>query len=317
MAKKDPFDDDSTADDKTADRAAVESFKEKVAEKREAAAEGEIEVDVDRAEDELKDVPEPIERSRQQKRQDRYRAMQEERDAAQREREEMKTRLSQMEQMLHQQRQPPPQQPQKPETDPLDEKLQKTFAEQDMLYRDFNARQGQMSPQEVEAFNTRARALQREMMLTSAEIAMAKQGVKPVDEQQVRNQILREQLMREHGDVLGDPRKGDFCQGAWMQLRAKGRPDDWATIAEAADMTRREFGMRTKNAKPPSESYKRKLTGTARGAGPSEGGGQMVTMNAHQKAMADAAFKHIKNEKERYQRWAAGPGRRLAEKQSG
>jgi hypothetical protein len=37
-------------------------------------------------------------------------------------------------------------------------------------------------------------------------------------------------------------------------------------------------------------------------------------MNGHQKAMANALFKHIPNEQERYKRWAATAGKRLQDK---
>lgn len=318
MAKKDPFDDDEGGDDKAADRAAAESLKQKIEDKQEAAAgETELEIDVDKAEDELSELPASQRESRQQRKQNRYREMQEERDAAKREREQLSTRLAQMEQMLHAQRQPQgPPPPDKPS--PLAEQRARLYQEQEMLYRDFSARQAQMSPEEVNAFNKRARELQSEMMETSAQIAVEKQGIRPVNEQEVRNQILREQLMREHGDVLSDPRMQEFCQGAWLQLRAKGRADDWSTIAEAAEATRRAFGRQTKTQKAPSESYKRKLTGMARGSGSGDGGAPtVVSMNGHQKSMADAAYKHIKDPAERYKRWAAGPGRRLLDKQTG
>ncbi len=123
--------------------------------------------------------------------------------------------------------------------------------------------------------------------------------------------------MAEHGDVLGDDRKRMYCDGVWKQLRARGREDDWETMAEAADETRKAFGMRTKRAQMPSESYKSKLASVSRGAGPSGGGSRTVTMGTAEKKMANAMFAHMPNEAERYKHWAATAGRKLLSKKTG
>lgn len=316
------IDNDEDQDSRAADEAAVRSMKEKIAdggEEREPA-EDTTEIDVDEAEDELAAkgnlTPEQRE-SRNDRRRNRYREQQEARTAAERRAEEAERRNQQLMELLQRQQAPqqqPPQAPQKSEEDALQERWNSVAQEQDLLYA--RARQNQLTPQEQVEFGKKARELQMQMTVIGGEIALRRQGYqKPPDEAQLRATIQAERLHSEHSDVVGDERKRFYADGVWRQMIARGRPNNYETICEAMEQTRRDFGLPTKAKQFPSESYKRKLAGSSRGAGPSGGSESrnVVTMGKAQKKMANAMYAHIPDENKRYQMWAANVGRKVEE----
>lgn len=322
MAKKDPFDDDGDGDDKVADKAATKDLLDKISERKESEAitksGDDLEIDVDKAEEELQDTGGPQRESRQERKRNRYREQQESRAAAEKraddaERRERETR----ELMVQLQRQAAPQQaPAPPKESEYDAELDAAFAEQDMVYRDFNSRQN-VTPEEHAEFVKKVRSLQRRILIAGNKVGNHEMGVgKAPTEQQIRATMTAQRLREEHGDVLGDERKRMYMDGHWRMLMASGRSDDWSTLSDAAEATRRKFGMPTKTRQaPPSDSYKRKLSGNARGAGGNGGSeSRVVVMNKDFKRMADASYRHIKDPAERYKRWAAGPGAKMIDK---
>lgn len=316
---KNPFDDDDTQDAKAADKAAVESVKEKVAQRAadKPADDEPLEVDLDSAEEEL--TPEPVRESRSEKRQNRYRAAQEARTAAEKRAEEAERRESQTREMLLniQRQMQQPQQPQQQKPDPLDEELNSVFKEQDLLFRDYNARAAQMTAAEHEEYANKVRALQRRLLVTGARLGMREEGInRQPDPRQLHAMMVAQRLKDDHDDLMSDQQRQMHFDGVWRQLRAEGKPDNWNTINEAAEISRRRFGLPSKNKQAPSDSYKRKLSGATRGGGAGAGDSpRVVTMNKQHRAMADASYRHIKDPTERYKRWAAGPGKKLIERQ--
>jgi hypothetical protein len=321
---KNPFDDDDDKDDKVADRAAVDSLRQKVAEGRTEERE-DPEIDVDEAREDLEEraadsaTPEPERATRLERRRNRYREQQESRAAAERERDDAKREASQTREMLlNLQRQlmsqQQPQQAQQPKSDPLDDELAGAFREQDMLYREYNQRQASLSAAEHEEFARKVRDLQKKIVITGGRIALRDQGG-GVDMRQIEAMMTAKRMREDHGDVISDENRRMYMDGVWRQLRASGRPDDWDTLNDAAEQTRKRFGLPSKSKHAPSEGYKRKLSGVSRGAG--AGGSsepRVVTMTKEFRQMADASYRHIKDPAERYKRWATGPGRKLLEK---
>jgi len=325
MAKRPMDDDDDDRQDDKADKAAIEAVRNRADSARQddelnrPDKDEPVEVDVDKAEDELEGLSDKQKESRSERRRNRYRELQEERSSAVKRAEEAERREREAREMLLQvSRQSMPQAAPRPEEpDPLDKELDQTFAEQRLLYQQHNSRTTAPSQEEFEAFDRKARELQKKILVLGGRIALRETGVKAQNPQEVRDQVVREQMMQHHGDVLGQQNTQMYCDGVWRQLRAKGKPDDWSTLEEAAEMTRKAFGMPSRSRRPqPSESYKAKLSGSSRGSGATsqDSGPRVVTLTKEHKAMANAMYKHIPSESERYKRWAAGPGKRLLDK---
>lgn len=331
MAKKNPFDDDD--DDKgavAANRAAASKLEERIEERKEAKQDipkvpsAPIEIDLEEAEEAVEDDEQaPASKTRWQRRQERYRQMQDREQEASRRAEAAEKREADARQLLatmqgHLAQQFAAQQrPAEKVPDPLDARLDSLFNEQDLLYREYNSRSNQMTAAEHADFAKRQRALSRQMMEIGGELAVRKLGVGRNDPEQTRSQIVAQELHMRHGDVLRDERMRMYADGVWRQLRAKGREDDWSTIDDAFDQTRKAFGLRPKNgATAPSAGYKAKLQGNPRGMGGNGSEGrQVVTMTKEFQQMANAVYEHVKDPQKRYRMWAAGPGRRLLEKQ--
>lgn len=307
-------------DEELADKAAEERLKERAAEKL-ASPDEPVEIDVEAAEEELEGKVETAatRESRAERRRNRYREAQERESAANKRAEDAERRYGEMQQMLQQHlRAVAPQQPQAPKEEPLAAELKSLFKEQDLLYRDYNANRERLTAAEHEDFARKGRELQERMLDISTKKTLKEMGIgRAPDEKQVRAAIFKQEMEVKHGDVMGDERKRMYADGVWRQLIAEGRQDDWDTMDECMERTRRKFGMPSKTRRAPSESYKSKLTGAGRGAGASGADkSQVVTMGKEYQIMADEAYRHIKDKNERYKRWAAGPGKRMLEKQS-
>lgn len=138
----------------------------------------------------------------------------------------------------------------------------------------------------------------------------------PVTEQQIAAATFRARVMSEHADVVGDQQAQQLFRANWMRRLARREPDDWGTLEKAMDDTRRELGWSPRGGRPaPSAGMKRKYSGVSRGgSGGGDGGGgrQTITMTREAKAMADAAYSHIKDPKKRYQMWVNRAGARAA-----
>lgn len=316
--KKDPF-----GEDEGEEKPSTETAQERLADRVEKAQtkperDEPVEVDLDKVDEEIDEstVPERQQLSRRQKRQERFstlverqRMAEERAEAAERrEREQRELFMAQLQRMQQ------PQQ-QKPEEDPLEAEWARVTQEQDLAYREFRSRQN-VTPEEEAAFAQKAREFQRRMVTIGGKFAMRESGGGQPTADQIRSAVTAERMRTDYGDVMGDQRKMLYFDGAWKQLVARGKPDDWSTMDEAAEATRRAFGMKTKRpASAPSDSYKRKLSGVSRGGG--VGGTedrQVVTLTKERQKMANAMYSHIKDPAERQRRWAAGPGRRLLEK---
>jgi len=88
-----------------------------------------------------------------------------------------------------------------------------------------------------------------------------------------------------------------------------------ATLLEAAAITERDLGIGGTPAAP-SESQQQRYrgtTGSAGGAGQSAAGGQMVALNDMQKALAQAAFRHLEPE-QAWREWWTKIGAKIQNK---
>lgn len=161
-----------------------------------------------------------------------------------------------------------------------------------------------------EAWKLRDRIAQNDIL----RFAPRQQGPQ-MSEQQIAAATFRARVMSEHSDVVGNPRAAAAFRAKYIELiQVRGQPDNWQTLETAMDEARRLVGMPPRGGRPaPSAGQKRKYSGVSRGG--SGGGGesrQTITMTKAQKAMADAQYGHIKDEKKRYQMWVNRAGARAA-----
>lgn len=216
--------------------------------------------------------------------------------------------------------QPQPQPQQKPaEPDALDSEYDGLIAQQSNLQNKLNAAYERKASQteidaiQKEGFDLRKKFSSNEYRRNLRDHGGGQQsGMTP---RQVEAQVAQARMRDEHGDVLGRKDAALYFQGAFQQLMATGKPDDWNTIAEAAEAARKHFRMPSKVKRPaPTPQQQQRLAAVPRGAGPrAEEPAQRRTikMTKENKRMADEAFPHIKDQAKRHQKWANEVGPKL------
>lgn len=151
----------------------------------------------------------------------------------------------------------------------------------------------------------------------------AKHQAKSLQQQQqgfIQQQVIREQISREHGDVYAaGPRAIAYSRGEFQKLVALGEPDNAATLKKAMDATRVAFSI-GRGSPAPTSSQKDKFMGAPRGGngnGGSQTGPTAIKMTREFRAMANAMYPDEKDDMKRYKMWANGPGREFLKNQRG
>jgi hypothetical protein len=103
-----------------------------------------------------------------------------------------------------------------------------------------------------------------------------------------------------------------YAQGEYLRLIAKGRPASGETFEQSLREAEREFRLGSTDV---SESQRSKFTSASGGGGGGGGGPRTIKMTPERKKMADAAYSHIKNEAERYTKWAKVHGPKILERE--
>lgn len=199
--------------------------------------------------------------------------------------------------------------PKREEEDPVAKELDGVFAEEDALL----ARWGALTPEQQaanrEEYVSKMRAIERKKGVAYAKAAIPKQQQAPqMDERTVHQTILRGKYPK----VYGDQRALAYAHSIYNAKVARGAVDSMDLADEVMRETMAEFGL----GDPPdvSDAERRRHVSTPRGgrmgAAPKP---RTIVMTKEYKEMANAAYPHIKDEKQRHAKWAQEVGPEILE----
>lgn len=195
------------------------------------------------------------------------------------------------------------------EEDPLESELARIQADSLEAFRAYNAKPNKTQA-DVDAYNAKYRELEKKKLVIGARMANAADGIRPQDP----NAGVRAMVRAQFGDVEAHPKALDYAQGEFMRLRAIGRPDTWETLESSMLAAREQFGLAPPRGAPPSPQRKQALSGPAfRRSAPqqdSDDGGSTIRMTKELRTMARSLYPGLP-EKEAYQKWAQGAGRKF------
>lgn len=317
MAVRDfgPGDDDFDSDDFDDNDSDVQAFKDNVRRAKERdATDDEEEVEIDPTDNE------PVVSVRKQKKQERGRLIDElkalrEKDVA-RDRELAELR-GMVQGAMHRQ-------PGRDATDDgddedseLDDALADIQRRHGAAYQQLRAKGAQATQADKDAYEAESRRLERERIKLGADYAARRSAAG--QQQFVHQQVIREQLRRDHGDVYaaGD-RAVAYSRGEFQKLLALGHPDSAETVKKAMDATRIAFNIGRQPG--PTPNQQRHFVAPPRGGsggGGTDNGPQKIKMSKEFRQMADAMYPEERDDKKRYAKWANGPGRELLKSQRG
>lgn len=155
----------------------------------------------------------------------------------------------------------------------------------------------------VKEFDGKARALQQRRIDIATNRAV--QNAMPAFIQASQRQSYAQQ----YGDVQGNPQANQFARGQYDILRAKGHPDNAATVDLAMNAARVEFGLG--GSRQPSARDREQLTGhSGTRRTHMDPKNNVVKMGKSEKIIAMAMYGQAFNgdEKKVYSQWAKGPG---------
>jgi hypothetical protein len=256
---------------------------------------------------------EPDDPSREDKKQNRYREEVEGRIRA-----EEKARL--YEEELNRFRMAPQQptpQPPVPQEDPVQRSLDENYTNRVRLFEAYQAKVsgGTLSPDEQDKYLKDSRALEEKQQELIAEKVLRKSGMG----QQDPNAAMRQTIQSRYFDVVSNPQVRQWTIGRYHQRIAEGASSDPNSVIplldDIADEARQRFRIgKYRNGPAPTEATKARHTGPPAGGSPdSKDKPRGIKMTPELKKMANSLYSHIPDEKERYQKWANGPGKRLVE----
>jgi hypothetical protein len=240
---------------------------------------------------------------------------------------ELKENQSRLEQALQQEREArarmeglmqanlrPPQQQQGPH--PLEQAVEDVLREQDEFYHSYSAALPKMTEAQKEQAAARARALEIKKGTAMARLANAQMGVGPQPHpQQQQQQAFQMQVDSRYPDLAGSSeqvRRWGWARVQQLQLENR-HTNIWDLMDEAADETRKKFGIgSTKSAPKPTPQTQAKFVGASKGAG---GGGtaesKAFKITKKQAELARNAYPTLP-EKQAYQKWWNEVGKKYA-----
>ncbi|MDX2253284.1 MAG: hypothetical protein NW202_13445 [Nitrospira sp.] len=316
MSKLDLYDgDDETAD---ADKRAEEKVRERAAAlEKQASPEG-IDEDLGRSPPVVdlseEEHDEPSKPSRDERRANRFRELQEERDALARQKLELEHALS-----LSQRRQvhEEPQSKRNPDVERIDAELQDVFTQEEILLREIRAKADSMTPEQMERYRKQGREIEIKKGTLINRRARAESAEE--DRRQMADAAVQSQLYSKYKDVLDNQDARTYAEGLIRvkSVTERGRKTLDEITEDAMAETRRVVLRQARPTRTPSE--RSRFDGgpkAAGGSGPDTGPVTQVVMHKAFRRMANEAFPHIKDENERYKRWAKGPGARVMKEES-
>ena len=197
--------------------------------------------------------------------------------------------------------------------------LKQRYDMQDQLEEAWSAeiKAGTLTDEKRKDYKARARKIteeQTELQTARAAIAMGlnRRGVDPAEMQQ---EAIRAQSQARHADIFAHKNKQAlvmYAQGYYAQQQALGKADSQDLQDEAMDAAREKFGLqpkfRSSSDRPaPTRHQRSQLSGASSGGGGRGGDNSertTVKVTRELRAMADAAFPHIKDPTERIKHYA-------------
>jgi hypothetical protein len=316
-----PLDDDDIPE-KTSGKPGA---KERMAERAQKAAKGEIDaseedapvIDVsDRDDDDGDDEPSSGQKTsvRQEKKRNRYREMQERANSAEQARKDTEARFSQM-LNLYERTVAAQQQPKVPQQDEHDARLEQIYREQETLYTELQIKARTLTEADKNRIEKRAKELDAEKIAVTVQKHMRQNG----GGQPARGpaETMQAMLQIEYPDVVGHEDALGWSQGYYQMARREGRPAGMELAREAMQKARQRFrmgGNGQASRPPPPQALKAKYAGVTQGGSGGRDADEereQVIMSKPFRKMANGKYGHIKDEKKRYDMWAKGPGKRL------
>jgi len=204
--------------------------------------------------------------------------------------------------------------------DPLDEEEAQADRERRLVYREYQQRQldqkNPITPKELEEFETRAMAAEKKQSMVQFKRALREQ---PQPQQQVQGnpalEALRMQLAVQHPEIAASQEAQTYADGIYKTLIAQRKPADLNTLKDALDKTEQFFRYgkyKNADARTPDPTLRDKLQGPGRGAAAQGGEApKSITMTKQLQQLADKAYSHIRDPKQRYEKWAKSVGAEL------
>ena len=248
---------------------------------------------------------------RKERRANRVKEFEERASRAERERDELRQELQRSRQQP--QYQPPQGNPQVAQQNRIQLAMNNVYEEIDRLHKEYEvaASRPGFSEADRRPYEERSRRLDMQKLAIIAE-ARAPQ----MDVNQLVKQVQWRAFESEHHDVFGNDQIKSWAWAAYNQKVAEGHPETRELALETLDKARVRFGLRPRNGRgsAPDQATRQRLSGvSSRSAGGDPGGDPIVKMTKHDRRMAQELYPQL-SEKEAWQKWANGPGKRLVEK---
>lgn len=208
-----------------------------------------------------------------------------------------------------------PQQPQQSGPPPLRAFLDNVSHQQDVLAKAYLQEQGNgsLTPEREQHYRQQHRYLDEQKAF-----AIAKSAQEPVDTGQQAIQAIQRANMARNADVYGNEQVRRWAGAQYALLEAEyTQPNGQLRVdpQELHDLVmkqaRRKFRIERSGVSEPSQADRRRHSGSSRSASPAGPQRNTIVMKKEYKEMADVAYSHIKDEKERYRTWAREVGSEL------
>lgn len=258
-----------------------------------------LEVSLEEPEKEDDGSPEKGEetKSRSQRRSERYDEMRRERDETRAEIERLKAEVSQLRQT------PPASSPAPAPKDEYEEGIERTYRRQDELMSLVRSRGDSITQEEAQRWGDEAKSLERER----ARLLYRQEAAR--DQSQKPNGSVEQLIAMQNPDVMGNQNAMAFAEGYYRMETAKGRQAGQELLDEAFDSARvNVLKTSPRHQRGPSASDKARYAGMGRGLASGGGkeaeGRKSVRLSQHEIEMANVAFSHIEDPKERLRQYA-------------
>jgi len=193
-----------------------------------------------------------------------------------------------------------------PKSDPLQEEIDAVYKRRRNLAQQHSerAQAGTLTAAEEEVMLKEGRELEE----STAALVYRREAAKERDNVDPRQKTI-ERIQIQYPDVAENAGAWAWADGRARQLLAKGRQYSQDLVREVMEETRREFRIGGA-ASPRDDRTRASLAAPTRGSGsraaaPASG---KIRMTPMMRSMADAAYPNIKDVKKRYQHWAETSG---------